>query len=68
MITFKTFSLHRGVTPKGMTKAQDEVRGQAKAFISAKLNDDDVVAITESAIPSSWSLCLFSVTVWYREK
>ena len=67
MITYKTFSVHRGVTPRGMAKGQEEARAQAKAFIASQLDDSDVIAIAESSIVSTWSRCLVSVTVWYRE-
>jgi hypothetical protein len=68
MIVHKTFTRHKGLTPKGMLQAQEEVRAEAEAFIAREVNTDDVVAITESALPSTWSFCLVSVTVWYRKR
>jgi hypothetical protein len=68
MIAHKTFSKHGGVTFKGMIKTQEEVRAEAQAFIASKIDPEDVVSITESALPSTWSNCLASVTVWYRKR
>ena len=67
MIAHKTFSRHGGLRPQGMLEAQEEARAQAEAFISTSLTDGDIVAITESALPSNWARNLVSVTVWYRE-
>ena len=39
MVAYNTFSIHRGVTPKGMLEAQDEVRSRAREFIAAELHD-----------------------------
>ena len=66
MIGYKTFSRHRGITPRGMLEAQEEVRAEAEAFISRELREDDVVTIAESALPSTWGRCLVSITVWFR--
>ncbi len=66
MIAHSTFSRHGGVTAKGMMEAQEQARAEAEAFIARELNDEDVVAITESALPSTWGHCLVSVTVWYK--
>jgi hypothetical protein len=68
MIVHRTFSRHRGWTSKGMRAAQEEARAEAESFINRELNEDDVVAITESALPSTCSFCLVSVTVWYRKR
>ena len=67
MIAYKTFSGHKGMTARGMREVQDDARAQAKEFIAAELNDGDVISITESALPSTWSRCLVSVTVWYKK-
>jgi hypothetical protein len=65
MIAHKTFTSHSGLMAKGMARAQEEVRAQAEAFIARELDADDVISIAESALPSTWSKCLVSVTVWY---
>ena len=67
MIAHKTFSTHAGVTPRGMNKGQGSARSEAEAFIARELKDDQVITITESAVVSTWSKCLVSVTVWYRK-
>jgi len=67
-ITCKTFTKSRGTTVKGMQQAQDEAGKETEAFIANQLRADDVVAITESALPSTWGHCLVSVTVWYRAR
>lgn len=66
MIAYRTFSGHRGVAPKGMLKNQAAVREEAQAFIADTLQDEDVISVTESAIVSTMSKSLFSITVWYR--
>ena len=68
MITYRTFSRSGGVTVRGMTQTQDRARKEAEAFIANELVEDDLLAITESALPSTWSRCLVSVTVWYRQR
>jgi len=49
-----------------MLKNQAAVREEAQAFIADTLQDEDVISVTESAIVSTMSKCLFTVTVWYR--
>ena len=66
MIAHRTFSGHRGIGPKGMLKNQAAAREEAQAFIADTLQDEDVISVTESAIVSTMSKCLFTVTVWYR--
>lgn len=68
MIVHKTFSVSHGITVKGMREGQQEARAEAEAFIARELSDEDVVAICESALPSTWSQCLVSVTVWYKRQ
>lgn len=68
MITYRTFSRSGGVTVRGMTRTMETVRKEAEAFIASELHEDDVVAITEAALPSTWSHCLASVTVWYNRR
>ena len=66
MIAYGTFFRYGGVTAKGMMKAQEQARAEAEAFIARELNGEDVVGITESALPSTWGRCLVSVTVWSK--
>lgn len=66
VIAHKTFSGHRGIRPKGMLRNQAAVREEAQAFIADTLQDEDVISVTESAIVSTMSKSLVSVTVWYR--
>jgi hypothetical protein len=68
MITYKTYSRSGGVTVRGMTQTMERARKEAEAFIASQLHEDDLMAITESALPSTWSHCLVSVTVWYRKR
>ena len=67
MIVHKTFTRHAGVTARGMNKGQGSARTEAEAFIAKELDEDQVISITESAVVSTWSKCLVSVTVWYRK-
>jgi hypothetical protein len=67
MILYKTFSRLKGMTATGMLEGQEEARAQAQAFIARELQPDDVISITEAALPSTWSQGLFTVTVWYRK-
>jgi hypothetical protein len=67
MIVHRTFSRPSGVTPRGMNKGQVSARSEAEAFIARELKDDQVISITESAVVTTWSRCLVSVTIWYRK-
>jgi hypothetical protein len=66
MILHRTFYEHGGLMTRGMMEAQEKARADAEAFIAKEIAADDVVCISESALPSTWSKCLVSVTVWYR--
>lgn len=68
MITHRTFTGVGGVMVTGMKSTQEEVRAQAEAFMASHVDPDDILGITESTLPSTWSKCLVSVTVWYRER
>jgi hypothetical protein len=68
MIVYETFSRLKGLTASGMLQGQQEARAEALAFIAERLEPEDVVSVTESALPSTWSQGLFTVTVWYRKR
>ena len=66
MILHRTFYEHGGLLARGMIEAQKRARADAEAFIAQEMAAENVVCISESALPSTWSKCLVSVTVWYR--
>jgi len=68
MIAYETFSRLKGVTASGMLQGQQEVRAEALAFIVENLESEDVVSVTESALPATFRQGLFTVTVWYRKR
>jgi hypothetical protein len=68
MIAHRTFSGVGGKLASGIRKTQREVRAQAEAFLAESVDPDDVISITESAVPSTFSQCLVSVTIWYRKE
>jgi hypothetical protein len=68
VITYRTFSDYRwfGLFPRGLLERWERVREQARSFVQSELNDEDIVAITESAFGNS--PYAFSITVWYKQK
>ena len=68
MIAHKTFSGVGGKLATGIRKTQQEVRAQAEAFLAESVDPNDLVSITESAVPSTFSQCLVSVTIWYQKR
>jgi len=68
MITYRTFSDYKwvGWSPRGLLERWDRVRERASNFIQSELNDEEIVAITESAFGNS--PYGFSITVWYKQK
>ncbi|KPL21342.1 MAG: hypothetical protein AMJ93_09845 [Anaerolineae bacterium SM23_84] len=67
MIHYRTFSDYKwfGWHPRTVLQRWDRVRQSAQDFAN-QLNDEDIVAITESAYGNS--PYGFAVTVWYRQK
>ena len=67
MITYRAFSDYRwiGFSPRGLLERWEKVRARARDFIANELNEEDVVAITESAWGNS--PFAFTVTVWYKK-
>lgn len=67
MITYRTFSDYKwvGFSPVGILRKWDEVRREAEQFAN-QLNEEDIVAITESAFGNS--PYAITVTVWYKER
>lgn len=68
MLTYRTFSDYKWVawSPRGLLERWDRVRQSARDFVASELDEQDVVAITESAWGNS--PYAFSVTVWYKKR
>jgi hypothetical protein len=67
MIRYRTFSDYKwfGWHPRTVLQRWDQVRQKAQDFAN-DLNEEDLVAITESAFGNSPYGC--TVTVWYRQR
>ena len=65
MIVHKTFTRQTaGLTGKAALANREELRQEVEKFLNEKINERDVINITESAITVGG---LFSITAWYRE-
>jgi hypothetical protein len=68
MITYRTFSDHKWLvlTASDVHRKWEKVRQQAQDFVR-DLDEEDVVAITESGVGTGGPYVM-SVTVWYKAR
>ena len=67
MITHKTFPGVGGKLANAIRKTQKEVRDQAEEFLAESVDPADVISITESVVPSTFTQCPVPVTTWYKK-
>ncbi len=67
MITYRTFSDYKwvGFSPAGILRKWEEVRREAREFAN-QLNEEDILAITESSFGNS--PYAIAITVWYKKR